>query len=95
MTETAPLVSIPQAPVPDGGAAEWFEARDGLKLRAALFPAKGAARGSVVLSPVPHNKTVAGVPARVVGESGCDQPSRQMDQLLPSQSMDQVISFDI
>ena len=53
------------------------------------------AAGSVVLSPVPHNKTVAGVPARVVGESGCDQPSRQMDQLLPSQSMDQVISFDI
>ena len=51
--------------------------------------------GSVVLSPVPHNKTVAGVPARVVGETGCDQPSRQMDQLLPSQSMDQVISFDI
>ncbi|PZN50228.1 MAG: serine O-acetyltransferase [Proteobacteria bacterium] len=53
------------------------------------------AAGSVVLAPVPHNKTVAGVPARVVGETGCDQPSRQMDQLLPSQSMDQVISFDI
>ncbi|TIW48961.1 MAG: serine O-acetyltransferase, partial [Mesorhizobium sp.] len=33
------------------------------------------AAGSVVLSPVPHNKTVAGVPARVVGETGCDQPS--------------------
>jgi serine O-acetyltransferase len=53
------------------------------------------AAGSVVLSPVPHNKTVAGVPARVVGETGCDQPSRQMDQLLPSQTMDQVVSFDI
>ena len=53
------------------------------------------AAGSVVLSPVPNNKTVAGVPARVVGESGCDQPSRQMDQLLPSQSMDHVVSFDI
>ena len=48
------------------------------------------AAGSVVLAPVPHNKTVAGVPARVVGETGCDQPSRQMDQFLPSQSMDQV-----
>src|ERR1700709_192061 len=35
------------------------------------------AAGSVVLSPVPNNKTVAGVPARVVGETGCDQPSRQ------------------
>ncbi len=53
------------------------------------------AAGSVVLSPVPHNKTVAGVPARVVGESGCDRPSRQMDQFLPSQIMDHVVSFDI
>jgi len=53
------------------------------------------AAGSVVLSSVPHNKTVAGVPARVVGETGCDQPSRQMDQFLPSQAMDHVISFDI
>ncbi len=53
------------------------------------------AAGSVVLSPVPHNKTVAGVPAKVVGETGCDQPSRQMDQFLPSQTMDHVVSFDI
>lgn len=53
------------------------------------------AAGSVVLSAVPHNKTVAGVPARVVGETGCDQPSRQMDQLLPTQSLDQTVSFDI
>lgn len=41
------------------------------------------AAGSVVLSSVPHNKTVAGVPARIVGETGCDHPSRQMDQMLP------------
>ncbi|MBD0414985.1 serine O-acetyltransferase [Oryzicola mucosus] len=53
------------------------------------------AAGSVVLSSVPHNKTVAGVPARVVGESGCDRPSSQMDQLLPSQSMEHVVTFDI
>jgi serine O-acetyltransferase len=53
------------------------------------------AAGSVVLSSVPHNKTVAGVPARVVGESGCDRPSSQMDQLLPSQSMEHVMSYDI
>lgn len=53
------------------------------------------AAGSVVLSSVPHNKTVAGVPARVVGETGCDQPARHMDQLLPSQAMDQVTSFEI
>jgi serine O-acetyltransferase len=40
------------------------------------------AAGSVVVHPVPHNKTVAGVPARVIGESGCAEPSRTMDQML-------------
>jgi serine O-acetyltransferase len=39
------------------------------------------AAGSVVLKPVPHNTTVAGVPARVVGEAGCPEPSRAMDHL--------------
>ncbi|MEX0409683.1 serine O-acetyltransferase [Aquibium sp. LZ166] len=43
------------------------------------------AAGSVVLKPVPNNKTVAGVPARIVGEAGCDEPSRAMDQLLSSE----------
>lgn len=40
------------------------------------------ASGSVVLASVPNNKTVAGVPARIVGEAGCAEPSRAMDQLL-------------
>jgi len=40
------------------------------------------AAGSVVIKPVPHNSTVAGVPARVVGEAGCAEPSRTMDQML-------------
>ena len=40
------------------------------------------AAGSVVLQDVPHNKTVAGVPARVIGEAGCSQPSVTMDQLI-------------
>jgi serine O-acetyltransferase len=40
------------------------------------------AAGSVVLKPVPHNTTVAGVPARVVGTAGCAEPSRTMDQML-------------
>ncbi|WP_026379704.1 serine O-acetyltransferase [Afifella pfennigii] len=40
------------------------------------------AAGSVVLKPVPPMKTVAGVPARIVGEAGRDEPSRAMDQLL-------------
>ncbi|MBN9030586.1 MAG: serine O-acetyltransferase [Rhizobiales bacterium 63-7] len=40
------------------------------------------AAGSVVLKPVPPKKTVAGVPARIVGEAGCSEPSRIMDQML-------------
>lgn len=40
------------------------------------------AAGSVVLQDVPPCKTVAGVPARVVGEAGCAQPSISMDQLI-------------
>jgi serine O-acetyltransferase len=39
------------------------------------------ASGSVVLKSVPHNTTVAGVPAKVVGEAGCPEPSRFMDQM--------------
>ncbi|SFP07150.1 serine O-acetyltransferase [Tranquillimonas alkanivorans] len=40
------------------------------------------AAGSVVLEEVPPMKTVAGVPARIVGEAGCSQPSVMMDHLL-------------
>jgi len=44
------------------------------------------AAGSVVLNSVPHNVTVAGVPARVIGEAGCAEPSRTMDQMLHGDS---------
>lgn len=40
------------------------------------------AAGSVVLDSVPANKTVAGVPARVVGDSKCAEPALAMDQML-------------
>lgn len=40
------------------------------------------AAGSVVLEEVPPNTTVAGVPARVVGRAGCDQPALTMNQSL-------------
>jgi serine O-acetyltransferase len=40
------------------------------------------AAGSVVLQDVPDCKTVAGIPARVVGEAGCDQPSFSMNHML-------------
>ena len=42
------------------------------------------AAGSVVLEPVPAGCTVAGVPAKIVGEAGCAQPSVNMDQLIQS-----------
>ncbi|MCG3266396.1 serine O-acetyltransferase [Yoonia sp. I 8.24] len=44
------------------------------------------AAGSVVLEDVPPMKTVAGVPARIVGEAGCSQPAMSMNQLLPNGS---------
>ncbi|MEL6747146.1 MAG: serine O-acetyltransferase [Pseudomonadota bacterium] len=37
--------------------------------------------GSVVLSDIPPCKTVVGIPARVVGEAGCAEPARSMDQI--------------
>lgn len=40
------------------------------------------AAGSVVLHEVPACKTVAGVPARVIGDAGCSEPSQSMNQLL-------------
>lgn len=40
------------------------------------------AAGSVVLKNVPPNTTVAGVPAKVVGQAGCPEPARSMDQHL-------------
>jgi serine O-acetyltransferase len=42
------------------------------------------AAGSVVLQDIPPCKTVAGIPARVVGEAGCDQPSSMMNQMFDS-----------
>jgi serine O-acetyltransferase len=46
------------------------------------------AAGSVVLHPVPHNKTVAGVPARIVGEAGCAEPARDMNQILAEKALE-------
>jgi serine O-acetyltransferase len=40
------------------------------------------AAGSVVLADVPPRKTVAGVPARIVGDAACQEPSRTMDHRL-------------
>jgi len=40
------------------------------------------AAGSVVLHDVPRCTTVAGVPAKILGEAGCDQPALTMDQII-------------
>jgi serine O-acetyltransferase len=37
------------------------------------------AAGSVVLKEVPPNTTVAGIPAKIVGEAGCERPSYSMN----------------
>ncbi|ATG47218.1 serine O-acetyltransferase [Celeribacter ethanolicus] len=47
------------------------------------------AAGSVVLNEVPPATTVAGVPAKVVGEAGCSQPSISMNQLIGARTGDQ------
>jgi len=51
VAESAPLVGIPAAPVPEGATAAWLTGAGGVRLRAALFPAAGEQRGSVVVSP--------------------------------------------
>lgn len=47
-----------------------------------IGPCSKVASGSVVLKTVPAGVTVAGVPARVIGEAGCTEPARDMDQTL-------------
>ena len=48
------------------------------------------AAGSVVLAPVPPKKTVAGVPGRIVGEAGCAEPARSMDQIIAEKGVDRL-----
>ena len=51
LTATAPLVATKDAPIPDGARAFWFQGAGGVTLRAAVAPALGPSRGSVILSP--------------------------------------------
>ena len=47
------------------------------------------AAGSVVLSDVPPCKTVAGVPAHIVGDAGCTDPAFAMDHLIEVTEMEE------
>jgi lysophospholipase len=49
--EPAPLVATAEAPIPQGMCAFWHQGADGARLRAAIAPSDGPARGTVVLSP--------------------------------------------
>ncbi len=51
MGEAAPLRGLADDPAPAGASAEWVRGAGGAPIRAALFPAVGLVRGSVVVSP--------------------------------------------
>ncbi|MEM9045749.1 MAG: serine O-acetyltransferase [Pseudomonadota bacterium] len=49
------------------------------------------AAGSVVLKDVPECKTVAGIPAKIVGDAGCDRPSVSMNHLLVATNPEDIV----
>ena len=49
------------------------------------------AAGSVVLKDVPPCKTVAGIPAKIVGEAGCDRPSYSMNQMIGAADPEDIV----
>jgi lysophospholipase len=51
LTDAPPLIAVEGGPVPKGMTAEWATGVGGVRLRVALLAAKGAPRGSVVVSP--------------------------------------------
>src|SRR5262249_241664 len=55
-------------------------------------PCARIAAGSVVLRSVPPKTTVAGVPAKVIGEAGCPEPSRSMDHIFPDARLSSQIT---
>lgn len=55
-----------------------------------IGPCSRIAAGSVVLKDVPPRTTVAGVPARIIGESDCLDPARTMDQMFARDSIGSI-----
>ncbi len=50
LSQSAPLMSIPEARSPDGGVGEWYRGAGGLRLRLGFWPARRQARGTVFIS---------------------------------------------
>jgi lysophospholipase len=51
MLDPAPIIELDDDPTPEGLKAFWFKSVDGLQLRAAICPAKGTPKGSILFSP--------------------------------------------
>ncbi|MBL1431598.1 MAG: alpha/beta hydrolase [Robiginitomaculum sp.] len=51
MRDLAPIVELDDDPTPKGLKAFWFSSDDGLQLRAAICPAIGTPKGSILFSP--------------------------------------------
>ncbi|MEM7668480.1 MAG: serine O-acetyltransferase [Pseudomonadota bacterium] len=49
------------------------------------------AAGSVVLKDIPECKTVAGIPAKIVGDAGCDRPSVSMNHVLLATDPEDIV----
>ncbi len=51
LSTSAPLMSIPESSVPEGGIGEWFRGAGGLRLRLGYWPCYRPSRGTVFISP--------------------------------------------
>lgn len=49
------------------------------------------AAGSVVLKDIPECKTVAGIPAKIIGDAGCDRPSISMNHVLVATNPEDIV----
>lgn len=51
LSQSAPLMSIPESQAPEGGTGEWYRGAGGLRLRVGFWEPTGRPRGTVFISP--------------------------------------------
>lgn len=51
LSQSAPLMSIPESEAPEGGTGEWYRGAGGLRLRLGYWECRGRPRGTVFVSP--------------------------------------------